>query len=223
MKRIVEIFLASAILLLLSPVFIIISTLIVCTAPGNPFFTQTRVGKDGKRFRIYKFRKMDSHEPDNGVGVTVMADRRLNTVGRWLEQLKLDELPQFFNVLQGDMSFIGPRPEIPKFVQYYQDKWKIIHTVKPGVLGYAQTICSHESQLYPADCKDPESFYVQHILPAKLDAEISYVQRKSFSRDIVLFFQISNKFLMESFRLTVKRFRPQFPESNQNRAMAQAK
>jgi len=223
MRRFAEIVLTLFVLLLLAPVFIIICTLIVCTSPGNPFFAQTRVGKNGKHFQIYKFRKMDIQEPENGVGVTVLSDRRLNRVGRWLERFKLDELPQFFNVLQGDMAYIGPRPEIPKFVEYYKDKWSIVHSVKPGVLGYAQTICSHEGELYPPNCTDPESFYLQQILPAKLDAEISYVQSKRFWRDLSIFIRVSAKFLIKSVRLSLKRIRPNFSSADHRNEMVQAK
>ncbi len=207
MKRLFEILFVSVILLFLSPVFIVISALIVLTSPGNPFFSQTRVGKNGKQFSIYKFRKMAASESTNGVGVTLLDDQRMTTMGRILERFKLDELPQFFNVLQGDMSIIGPRPEIPKFVQYYQDKWKVVHSVKPGIFGYAQTICSHEGQLYPENCKDPEAFYVHNILPEKLDAEIMYVNNKSVKTDCFLFVSVAFKFLFESLRITLVLFK----------------
>lgn len=222
MKRIAEIVLALIILLILSPVFIVICTLIFCASPGNPFFVQTRIGKNGRKFDIYKFRKMDVKEPSDGVSVTLTSDQRLNTVGRCLERFKLDELPQFFNVLQGDMTFIGPRPEIPKFVQYYEDKWKTVHSVKPGIFGYAQTICSHEGQLYPKDCADPESFYVYHILPSKLEVEIDYVKNKSLFGDIKIFCSVAVKFLFESLRITYKQFRPTFSSTDHHDAVLQA-
>lgn len=223
MRRIAEIVATLAILIVLSPIFIVIATLVVFASPGNPFFTQTRIGKNGKPFQIYKFRKMDVAEPATGVAVTVTADQRLNAVGRLLERFKLDELPQFFNVLQGDMTFIGPRPELPKFTEYYKDKWQAIHTVKPGIFGYAQTICSHEGQLYPQECNDPESYYVYNILPEKLDAEIQYVNNKSFRGDLYIFFSVAVKFLLESLRITYIQFQASNSSIDQTKTMIQAK
>lgn len=222
MRRFAEIVATLVILMVLSPVFIVIATLIFCSSPGNPFFTQTRIGKLGKRFQIYKFRKMDVSEPSDGVSVTLTADQRLNTVGRLLERFKLDELPQFFNVLQGDMTFIGPRPEIPKFTGYYKDKWQTVHSVKPGIFGYAQTICSHEGQLYPKGCNDPESYYIYHILPEKLDAEMEYVNKKSFRKDVQIFLSVAVKFLLESLRITFKQSRTNISSIDHPKSMVQA-
>ena len=118
-------------------------------------------------------------------------DKRLTYVVYWLDRFKLDELPQFINVLLGQMSIIGPRPEIPQYIQYYPKKWETILSIQPGILGYAQkSIGIQEADLFPKDCPDPVSYYIQHILSRKLDSEIDYIRTQSFFTDLSVLFTV---------------------------------
>ena len=136
--------------------------------------------KTERLFLMIKFRKMPRHVPKNGKGITTANDIRLTRMGRLLERFKLDELPQFINVLLGNMSIVGPRPEIPRFTAFYPEKWAKILSKRPGIIGYSQIKVPHETDLYPANCLDHEEYYIQNILPEKLDNEIEYIQKKIF-------------------------------------------
>ena len=194
MPRWFEILFASGCLLVLLPFFLIIALLIIIDSAGPIFFRQSRIGKNGKSYEIIKFRKMHIDATSHGAAVTQKNDPRLTRVGRWLERFKLDETPQFINVLLGHMSIVGPRPEVEHYVEFYPEKWKTIHTLRPGVVGYAQTRYPFESDLYPEDCEDPVRFYIQYILPEKLDLEIEYVQRRGFWFDWGVILQIVQKY-----------------------------
>lgn len=204
MPRILELMIVIPALIILFPVYILLALLIMLSSPGNPFFLQPRVGKNGQIFQMIKFRKMARHESRDGIGVTTMHDKRLTLIGKFLVRFKMDELPQFINVLKGDMALIGPRPEIEKFTKFYPEKWDTVLSVKPGILGYAQIVCPHEEELYPDDCADPEMFYVSNILPEKLDREIEYIQRKSTIFDLGIFIRVSIIFLLNGMRLKLK-------------------
>lgn len=185
-----ERFIALIALILLSPLFLLIMLAIVIDSPGWPFFSQRRVGKDGIYFWMLKFRKMYNFVPKDGKGITTKHDVRLTRMGRYLERFKLDELPQIINVLLGHMALIGPRPEIPRFTVYYPEKWKKVLSIRPGLVGYSQITTPHEMELYPRDCLDHEKYYVESILPDKLDNEIKYVKKKSCLFDISIIFGV---------------------------------
>jgi lipopolysaccharide/colanic/teichoic acid biosynthesis glycosyltransferase len=173
-------FLVSGLLLLVTaPIFAVVAILIKLDSNGPVFFLQERVGKDWRPFRMFKFRKMYERVGAQGPGVTARRDVRVTRVGAWLERTKLDELPQLLNVLLGHMSLVGPRPEIPRFTNVYRQKWDRVLAVKPGILGPNQITHRNEAELYPDECEDPEGFYVESILPGKLDVDAVYAARKS--------------------------------------------
>ncbi len=175
-------------LLLLVPAsffFAAIAVLIKLDSPGPVFFVQERVGKGWRRFRMFKFRKMFHAGTTGGPGVTARYDPRITRVGSWLERSKLDELPQLINVLLGDMSLVGPRPEIPQFTgEPHTELWNRVLSVKPGIFGPNQILHRNESELFPDDCQEVEAYYVEHILPKKLEVDAAYAERKSVLHDV---------------------------------------
>jgi len=183
--RLFDIIVSGALLLLASPFFIVIAVLIKLDSAGPVFFLQERVGKGWRRFRMFKFRKMFHGGKSAGPGITARFDPRVTRVGSWLERTKLDELPQLINVLLGNMSLVGPRPEIPRFTgEPYTEQWNEVLSVKPGLFGPNQITHRNESELFPADCEEVEAYYVQHILPPKLAADAAYAAKKSLFYDI---------------------------------------
>jgi lipopolysaccharide/colanic/teichoic acid biosynthesis glycosyltransferase len=165
-------------LLLLLPVFAVVAALIKLDSPGPIFFRQNRVGQEGRPFRIYKFRSMVVNAERAGTALTVQADPRITRVGMLLRRRKLDELPQLINVLVGDMSFVGPRPEVPDFMKFYTpDQRAIILAIRPGITDYAAILFRDESSLLDGK-RDPISVYRHEIMPTKF----AYYER--YSREI---------------------------------------
>jgi|GEM_PF-440365 len=185
LKRSFDIVTAVAGLLILSPVFLIVAVLIKLDSPGPVFFKQIRVGRQRRRFLMWKFRKMHNLLPDQGPCLTRRYDGRLTAIGRILERTKLDELPQLINVLRGDMSVVGPRPEVPRFLDTYPAQWDVVLSVKPGIFGPCQLRFRNESELYPAECDDVEDYYANKILPTKLAIDMDYARRHHLTWDIV--------------------------------------
>ena len=188
-------------LIILSPVFLLLMLAIVIDSPGWPLFFQRRVGVNGEYFWMIKFRKMHASVPPDGKGITTKHDVRLTRMGRFLERFKLDELPQLINVLLGHMSLVGPRPEIPRFTTYYPEKWKKVLSLPPGVVGYSQIKTPHETDLYPSDCLDHEKYYVENILPDKLDNEIEYIAKKSLWLDLSILLRVSAALITKTITL----------------------
>ncbi len=182
-KRLFDIIVAGIGLCLLSPLFVMIIILIIILDGGNPLFVQQRVGKGGRLFSFYKFRTMKpgltSGKHDFSAGET----SRITPLGKILRKTKLDELPQLINVLKGEMSLVGPRPEVKKWTLVYPEKWKVVHRVKPGITDNASIIFRHEEELL-ADAESPEDTYREIILPKKLEIYTDYVNSRSFSGDI---------------------------------------
>jgi lipopolysaccharide/colanic/teichoic acid biosynthesis glycosyltransferase len=175
-KRLFDLAVAGAGLLVAAPLFLLIAIAIKRDTRGPVFFRQVRVGRHRRTFRMWKFRKMPDDLPVQGPMLTARDDRRLTRVGFWLERTKLDELPQLLNVLAGDMSVVGPRPEVPKFVdRSTPELWDQVLSVKPGIFGPNQIRYRNEADLYPPDC-DVEAFYLHHILPEKLAVDARYAQ-----------------------------------------------
>lgn len=185
MKRLFDVVTSSMALVLLSPVLVVIALAIKAESKGPVLFKQSRVGKNTRPFTMYKFRKFPTTFDGQGPGVTVVDDYRLSRVGRVLERLKLDELPQFLNVLRGEMSLVGPRPETPNFVMHYSESDYRVLEVKPGIFGINQLLFRREAELYPKGV-DPEEFYVREIMPKKLANDIEYIRRSSFVTDLAL-------------------------------------
>jgi lipopolysaccharide/colanic/teichoic acid biosynthesis glycosyltransferase len=183
MRRTLDIFGSLLALVLLSPVFGTIA-LLVRIADGKPvFFRQTRVGRHGKPFLILKFRTMRAQSP--GSAITSAGDPRVTRVGRWLRRSKLDELPQFVNVLRGEMSLIGPRPEVPDYVQFDDPVWRSVLAAPPGITDLASLAFRDEEQLLAPE-PDAEFYYRSVILPAKLRLNLRYLHSRSFTSDLQL-------------------------------------
>ncbi len=166
MKRIFDFVAASVGLLLLAPLFALIGLAIRLGSPGPVFFRQKRVGRFGRRFHIYKFRTM-VQQSGKGALITVGGDQRITNVGRLLRRTKLDELPQLINVLRGEMSLVGPRPEVPEFVDLFLDEFGPILAVRPGITHRASIVFRNEEAML-ARAADPEKCYIEHIMPHKL-------------------------------------------------------
>ena len=178
LKRAFDIMGSAAGLILLSPAFLAIAIFIKLDSPGPVFFRQQRVGKGGCSFRIFKFRSMIVDAPHRGTALTVRADKRTTRVGEFLRRTKLDELPQLVNVLAGDMSVVGPRPEVPEFMAFYTAEQRaIITSMRPGMTDYAAILFRDESSLLDQDA-DPVDIYRREIMPIK------FVYYERYGREI---------------------------------------
>ena len=176
-------------LILLFPVFVLAALWIKIDSKGPIFFRQERVGFQGALFRIHKFRTMVSDAEKKGKQITVGADSRITTVGSFLRKYKLDELPQLIDVLVGNMSLVGPRPEVPKYIDYYSDNEKHdVLSVKPGITDNASIEFRDESELL-ASSKDPEATYISEVLPKKIALYRQYVRERSFFGDVAIIFK----------------------------------
>jgi lipopolysaccharide/colanic/teichoic acid biosynthesis glycosyltransferase len=185
MKRLFDIGAAAAGLLLLGPVFAIVAVLIKCDSRGPVFFRQVRVGRNFQTFRIFKFRTMVVDAPSRGALLTVGHDPRITRVGRWLRRTKVDELPQLVNVLVGDMSFVGPRPEVERYVDLFRSEYAEILQVRPGITDLASLKYRDESRLLATSIA-PEEEYVTRILPDKLRMAQQYVRELSLAGDVMV-------------------------------------
>lgn len=187
-KRIFD-FICSLIgLILLSPIFVFIALWIKADSKGPIFFKQIRVGQYGKEFKIHKFRTMVNGAPKKGLAITVGQDSRITKVGRFLRKYKLDELPQLIDVLRGKMSLVGPRPEIPQYVNLYPEgvKEKVL-SVKPGITDMASIEMIDENDLL-AKYDDAQKAYIEIIMPEKLEYYLDYVNKKNFIYDLKIIY-----------------------------------
>jgi lipopolysaccharide/colanic/teichoic acid biosynthesis glycosyltransferase len=186
-KRLFDIAAALAGLLLLAPLFALAALWIKFDSPGPVFFRQQRVGRHGKPFSIFKFRTMTA-APAETLQLTVGRDSRITGAGQFLRHYKLDELPQLLNVLQGTMSLVGPRPEVPRYVACYPPEVRaIVLSVAPGITDWASILYREESDIL-GRAADPELAYRETILPAKLDYYVRYVRERSFWADLRIIF-----------------------------------
>lgn len=172
-------------LLLLWPVFVLIGLLIKLDDGGPAFFRQERVGYCGRPFRIWKFRSMGTQAKPLGLQLTVGEDPRITRTGRWLRRLKLDELPQLLNVLSGDMSLVGPRPEVPKYVALYDATQRRVLDLVPGITDIASLEYRNENE-FLGNASDPETAYIERIMPAKIELNLAYAKRASVITDLVV-------------------------------------
>lgn len=182
-KRLFDIIFSILGILVLSPFLLIISFIVLFTSSGGVFYRQVRVGKNGKEFKLFKFRTMRKNADKSGQLTVGMHDNRITSAGFYLRKYKLDELPQLFNVLLGSMSFVGPRPEVPKYVALYTAEQKTVLNVKPGITDYASIVYSEENALL-ANAENPEELYITKIMPAKLKLNIRYIQDMGMATDI---------------------------------------
>ena len=189
MKRLFDFIASFYGLILLSPIFVLAALWIKIDSRGPIFFRQERVGFQGSLFRIHKFRTMVLDAEKKGKQITVGADSRITTVGSFLRKYKLDELPQLIDVLVGDMSLVGPRPEVPKYIDCYSDDEKHdVLSVKPGITDNASIEFRDESELL-ASSKDPEAAYINEVLPKKIALYRKYVKERSFFGDVSIIFK----------------------------------
>ncbi len=188
MKRAFDIVFSTIGLIASLPLFLVLSVIIKAESGGPVFFVQERVGKGFKPFDLYKFRTMVAGAPGLGPKVTARADPRITRVGGFLRKTKLDELPQLFNVLKGDMSFVGPRPEMPEYVEAFRKDYEEILAVKPGITDYAAIEFSDEESVLKR-FQYPEEGYINEVLPAKIDLYRKYIREQSFINDIRLIFK----------------------------------
>lgn len=183
MKRTFDFSLALVTIVALFPLFILIALLIVSDSRGGVFYKQTRVGKNKINFYIYKFRTMVI-EPYNANLLTIGdRDPRITRLGYWLRKYKIDELPQLVNILKGEMSFVGPRPEVKKYVDLYNQEQQRVFSVKPGITDWASIRFCGESKLL-ASARDPETYYINEIIPLKISHSLQYIDHHDLWIDL---------------------------------------
>ena len=184
MKRVFDFIVSALGIVIFSPLLILTALLVKVDSPGPIFFKQQRMGKEFRPFWIYKFRTMRK-SLEQGPNITIGNDPRITGIGRLLRQTKIDELPQLINILRGEMSFVGPRPEVPQYVQLYRREYQQILAVRPGLTDLASLKYRDEAALL-ANAENPEEEYVTRILPDKIMLAIDYIQRASFFFDLRL-------------------------------------
>jgi lipopolysaccharide/colanic/teichoic acid biosynthesis glycosyltransferase len=188
-KRVFDFMVSFTLLLLLAPLALLLAAAIKLDSPGPVFFRQARVGLHGKLFRIHKFRTMVADAADRGPAITVGQDARITRIGSWLRRSKLDELAQLIDVLRGDMSLVGPRPEVPKYVALYPaDLRERVLAVRPGITDPVSLAHADESDEL-AQAADPERHYVDVVMPRKLQAAAAYAQHATLFTDLGVLWQ----------------------------------
>lgn len=182
MKRVFDALFSATALVLLTPLLLLIAAFVAAESRGGAFYHQERIGRHGVPFRLHKFRSMHVHR--EGAQVTLgTSDPRITTIGRVLRSYKLDELPQLWNVLKGDMSLVGPRPEVAKYVELYTDEMREVLDVRPGLTDPASIAGFDEGERLEA-AADPERHYREVILPEKVQQQLAYVRSATFGSDI---------------------------------------
>lgn len=173
---------------LLLPVFALLALWIKLDSTGPVFFLQERIGRRGRPFRIFKFRTMVVGAEQRGAQITIGRDPRITRSGHFLRKYRFDELPQLFNVMKGEMSIVGPRPEVPRYVSLYTDEQRQILAFRPGITSPASIAFSNESEILAqqADSTDPETYYRTVLLPAKIHEDLSYSRRATVWSDCAI-------------------------------------
>jgi lipopolysaccharide/colanic/teichoic acid biosynthesis glycosyltransferase len=187
-KRAVDLVASTVALIALALPLVVISLFVRLTSRGPALFRQERLGRHGRRFRIWKFRTMVLNAASAGRAITAAGDQRVTRLGRFLRRTKLDELPQLVNVWLGDMSLVGPRPEVPRYLPYYAPADQLVLAVRPGITDPASIYFRNEEQVL-AGFHDPERAYTDVILPLKLSMSREYVRRQSFGGDLRIIFR----------------------------------
>lgn len=190
-KRIFDILASLVFLIIFSPFLVVISILIFVSSKGGVFFVQERIGKHGISFGLIKFRTMKPNAHQSGL-LTIGKDIRITRVGAFLRKYKLDEIPQIFNILKGDMSIVGPRPEVKKYVDLYNKEQLKVLLVKPGLTDLASIQYIQESELL-GKSSDPEKTYIEQIMPQKLALNLEYINKSSLLFDLQLIFKTIGK------------------------------
>ncbi len=192
MKRFFDILSSLLALIILFPFLLIISIFILFSGKGGVFYLQTRLGKDGKQFKMIKFRTMVKDADKKGLLTVGVRDPRITRVGYFLRKTKLDEFPQLINVLTGDMSVVGPRPEVPKYVALYSAEQRKVLSVKPGLTDYASIEYINEDEVL-GRYENPEQAYITEIMPAKLALNLKYIQEQSMGTDLKIILRTIGK------------------------------
>jgi lipopolysaccharide/colanic/teichoic acid biosynthesis glycosyltransferase len=175
-------------LIILSPVFLLIYLFIIIESRGGGFYVQKRVGKDGKDFKLYKFRSMHCGADKKGMITVGLRDPRMTKMGVFIRRFKLDELPQLFNVLRGDMSLVGPRPELRFYVDMYTMEQRKVLNVRPGITDYASIEYVDENTIL-GSAIDPQKTYVEEIMPHKIKLNMKYIESQSIKEYLNILFQ----------------------------------
>jgi len=192
MKRTFDIGVSFVGLILLSPLMLLAALAIKLDSPGPIMFRQKRIGKGFRPFLIYKFRTMVQGASDRRRSLTVGDDPRITSSGRFLRRTKIDEIPQLINVLKGDMSFVGPRPEVPEFVELFREDYEETLTVRPGITDLASVKYRDEAAVL-GHCNNPQEEYLRHVLPDKINLNKEYIRRSSFFFDLTLILKTVRK------------------------------
>jgi lipopolysaccharide/colanic/teichoic acid biosynthesis glycosyltransferase len=193
MTQVLAVLASLAGLMLLSPLFLLVAVVIKLDSAGPAFYRAERVGRGGHSFRLFKFRSMvhletaEAHR--RGPGITTAADERVTRLGRLLRKTKVDELPQLINVLRGDMSLVGPRPEDPRYVALYTREQRRVLAVRPGITSPASVHYRHEEELLCTAGPNWEQVYVEEVMPHKLQMELDYLKRRTLWTDLGVIFE----------------------------------
>jgi lipopolysaccharide/colanic/teichoic acid biosynthesis glycosyltransferase len=187
MKRLFDVSFSSISLILLAVPFVLIALAVKLSSRGSVFYRQRRVGRGGRPFWLYKFRTM--YVAESGSLLTIKGDPRITPLGRVLRRWKLDELPQLWNVLKGEMSVIGPRPEVERYVCHYTPEQRRLLDQTPGLAGMAQLVYPGEAEIL-RDCPKPEEFYVRELMPKKIAVDLQYEAIRTFRSDLQLLFEM---------------------------------
>jgi lipopolysaccharide/colanic/teichoic acid biosynthesis glycosyltransferase len=186
-RRTFDVVAASLGLLVLSPLFLVVAAAVAGSSRGPVFFRQERVGKDGRPFRIFKFRTMRHDAELVGGQLTVGGDARVTRVGALLRATKIDELPQLLNVVRGEMALVGPRPEVPRYVALYNEEQRRVLRVRPGITDPA-SIHYRDESAHLAAASDPETAYVREVMPHKLALNLEYLEGRTLASDVGVIF-----------------------------------
>jgi lipopolysaccharide/colanic/teichoic acid biosynthesis glycosyltransferase len=178
MIRILDLAISFVFLALFFPILLAISILVRLSSSGGVFYKQVRIGKDGVPFKLYKFRSMRIGSDKLGLLTIGNNDNRITKIGTFLRSTKIDEIPQFFNVLMGNMSIVGPRPEVEKYTSLYTPAQREVLSVLPGITDFASIHFRNENELL-ANQSDPENYYIQELIPVKIDLSMRYVRKRN--------------------------------------------
>jgi lipopolysaccharide/colanic/teichoic acid biosynthesis glycosyltransferase len=188
MKRLFDILFSGVLIVVLLPLGIVVSICIILDDFGSPFFVQQRVGLNGRNFGLLKFRSMRKNAESKGQLTVGMKDNRITRSGYFIRKYKIDELPQLVNVFLGEMSVVGPRPEVPKYVLLYNEEQQKVLSIKPGITDFASIEYVRENELL-SQSPHPEKTYIEEIMPAKLALNLKYVREQSFLTDMKIILQ----------------------------------
>ena len=196
MKRLFDIIASGLGLIVLSPLFAVLAVWIKADSPGPVFYRQTRVGRGNRDFRLYKFRSMRPDSDKLGLITVGGHDPRVTRSGYYIRKYKLDEFPQLINVFVGDMSLVGPRPEVRKYVDMYTPEQMRVLTVRPGITSLASIRYRNENDILAA-AADPDRCYIEQVMPDKLAIDLEYVNRATFWNDIKLIFSTFREIIVK--------------------------